>query len=201
MTDATRERAETPETPPELSRPVAVAKIRADDGFQIDIAATEAERDALARLLGVREISALTARIEARPWSAGGLCVEGVVRAALTQTCVVTLDPVPARIEERFRRYLAPPARVDEASELLDADVRDELEALGETIDFGAIATEQVALALDPYPRADGAALGAHVHGPPGAEPLTDEAARPFAGLAALRRDLEGGDSDGGDEN
>jgi hypothetical protein len=91
-------------------------------------------------------------------------------------------------VSERFHALLrAIAARMAEAESLLNADARDDLDALGEAIDVGEIAAEQAALGIDPYPRSDGAAFEGRIHGPPEAEPLTDEAARPFAKLAALR--------------
>ena len=51
--------------------------------------------------------------------------------------------------------------------------------------------TEALALALPLYPRAAGAALGQTVYTEKGVTPLTDEAARPFAGLGALRDSLK----------
>jgi uncharacterized metal-binding protein YceD (DUF177 family) len=180
-----------PET--ELSRPLSVERLREDGGAALAIAATEAERAALARRFGALGVAAFEAEIAVAPWGPGGWRLDGSARAALTQTCVVTLEPVETRIDERFTRYYAPESRLDEAAELLDADARDELEPLGAEIDAGEVAAEAAALGVDPYPRRADAAFGAHVHGPPGVEPLTDEAARPFAKLAALK----GGRSEG----
>ena len=41
---------------------------------------------------------------------------------------------------------------------------------------------------IDPFPRADGAELGRRTFAAPGVAPMTDEASRPFAGLAVLKR-------------
>ena len=54
------------------------------------------------------------------------------------------------------------------------------------------MALEALALALDPYPRAEGAALGDARFAPPGTQPLDEEALKPFAGLAELREKLAG---------
>ncbi len=50
---------------------------------------------------------------------------------------------------------------------------------------------EALTLALPLYPRADGADLGEPVFTEPGKRPLTDEDARPFAGLKDLRDRLK----------
>ena len=54
--------------------------------------------------------------------------------------------------------------------------------------------TEALALALPDYPRADGVELGQAIYAPPGITPMTDEDARPFAGLAQLQNKLKKGD-------
>ena len=57
--------------------------------------------------------------------------------------------------------------------------------------------TEALALALPPFPRAPGAALGDAVFSEPGKAAMHDRDTRPFAGLADLRKSLENKDDDG----
>ena len=106
----------------------------------------------------------------------------------MVQDCVVTLEPVVTRIDEEVvRRYLAeaPPPGPGEVEMPED----DTVEALPASVDLVEVMLEALALALPPYPRAPGAELGPVLASEPGAEPLTDEAARPFAGLRdALKR-------------
>jgi uncharacterized metal-binding protein YceD (DUF177 family) len=171
----------------EFSRPLTVDRLREEDGAALTIEATEAERTALAKRFAVLGVVALRAEVAVAPWATGGWRIDGTVEATLEQTCVVSLEPVRQTVSERFTRYCAPSARMAEAEALLKADARDDLESLGPEIDVGEMAAEAAALGIDPYPRRDDAAFDPRVHGPPDAEPLTDEAARPFAGLAALR--------------
>ncbi len=70
----------------------------------------------------------------------------------------------------------------------LDMDEREE--ALPSTIDLYALAMEEIALALPPYPRAEGAELGETVFAAENVTPMTDEDAKPFASLAALKDKL-----------
>ena len=176
-----------PEPAPEFHRPLTVESLRESGGGPAAAQADASERAALARRFGARSVAALEIEAESAPWGPGGWLVRGRARARLEQTCVVTLEPVETAVDEPFERRFAPESRFAEAEALLAPDARDELEALGAEIDLGEIAAETVALALDPYPRKPGAAFEGRVQGPPGAEPLTDEAARPFARLAALR--------------
>lgn len=170
---------------PEFSRSVAVAALGAST--PLEGAADADERAALAARYGVQAVRALGYTAQATPWGPGGWRINGAVTAALTQVCVVTLEPVDTSFTEPFERFFAPPARLDAAAALLDPDGEETVEPLGETLDLGEIAAETAALAIDPYPRKPEAAFGGVVKGPPGAEPLTDEAARPFAGLATLK--------------
>jgi uncharacterized metal-binding protein YceD (DUF177 family) len=111
--------------------------------------------------------------------------------ATVVQPCVVTLAPVTTRIEEpverRFRAELPEPLPGAEVEMPED----DALEPLPETLDLARVLTEALALAVPEYPRADGASLGEAVFTMPGAAPMTDAEARPFAGLARLRDRLK----------
>jgi len=177
--------------PAEFSRPIPVAEIAPE--LRVADAATAQECAALTRRYNVPAVRSLSVDAAFEPWGPGGWRLTGLARAGLTQTCVVTLEPLDTEVEERIARHYAPPRRLAEAAALLADD--DEPDPLEEAVDVGEAAAEAVALAIDPYPRTPGVAFEGLRRGPPGAEPLTDEAARPFAALAALRR--RGGDDAG----
>ncbi len=184
-------------TTPEFSRPCAVDRLPAG-GFAFDLEAQPAERAALARRFDLAALDRLVAEgsVEAVP---GGLFeVQGRLRAEFSQRCVVTFEPVPATIDEEFRRLftreVAPPAQPGGAEVEIDLDAVDDLpEPLGENgLDLGEVVAEEMAVALDPYPRAPNAdAVLAEVAAQAG-----EEDRGPFAVLAPLRRD-SGGDGDG----
>lgn len=112
--------------------------------------------------------------------------LEGRLQARVTQSCVVTLAPVPARIEESvLRRYLAD--FVTPEGDEVEMPEDDSAEPLPATIEIDTVLTEALALALPPYPRAPGAALGEAVFAAPGVAPLRDTDLKPFAALAALK--------------
>jgi uncharacterized metal-binding protein YceD (DUF177 family) len=175
----------TPPAAPEFSRAVAADALA--PGARFEGVADAGERAALATRFGVTAVQALGFRAEAAPWGPGGVRLRGVAEAALTQTCVVTLEPVAATLAEPFERFFAPADRLAQAQALLGPDLDEAPEALGGAVDIGEIAAETVALAIDPYPRAPGAAFEGARSAPPGVAPLSDEQARPFAGLAALK--------------
>jgi uncharacterized metal-binding protein YceD (DUF177 family) len=170
---------------PEFSRPAPVGTLAA--GAPVAGEADAAELAALARRFQIPAVRSLRFSAEARPWGPGGWRIAGRVSAELTQTCVVTLEPVETRFDEGFERFFAPAERLDAAEELVDPEAEEAPEPLGETIDFGEIAAEAAALAIDPYPRRPDAAFDGVIKGPPGVAPMTDEDARPFARLAALK--------------
>jgi uncharacterized metal-binding protein YceD (DUF177 family) len=66
----------------------------------------------------------------------------------------------------------------------------DAVEPLPQTLDLGTVMVEALSLALPPFPRADGAELGQVLAAAAGVTPMTDDDAKPFAGLGALRDKL-----------
>jgi hypothetical protein len=163
----------------EFSRQVRVDSMPRG-GLEPEIEASEPERAALAALNGLPAIARLVARFRIVKWGRG-VSVEGELSARLTQTCVVTLEPFEVEIEEPIEvRFLPPQARApaSEAHALEDLDTPDPL--IDGRIDLGALASEFLTLALDPYPRKPGVAFDA-----PAAEP---EPETPFSRLHVLSR-------------
>lgn len=112
--------------------------------------------------------------------------------ATVTQPCVVTLEPVTTRLDlDISRTFLRDYAEPTEPEAEMPED--DSLEPLGQWIDPAAVMAEALALNLPAYPRKDSAELGQLVYTKPGTAPMTDEEARPFAGLADLKHKLEKG--------
>lgn len=177
---------------PEFSRPLAPEVLARHVGSPLTGEADPAERAALAARFSVPAVLGLSYVAHVSPWGRGGWRVQGTADALLEQVCVVSLEPVQSRVHEGFDRRFLPDALIEQpppGSEIeLGAEDADAPEGLGETIDLGEIAAEAIALGIDPYPRRDGVSVGQLVVAPAGAEPLTDEAARPFARLAALRQ-------------
>lgn len=115
--------------------------------------------------------------------------------ATAVQECVVTLEPVTTRIDtDVVRNYVVDlPEPTEEDYEIPEDDTT---EALPQTLDLMVLITEALALALPDYPRADGVKLGQAVFAAPGVAPMTDEDAKPLAGLASLRDKLAKGTDD-----
>jgi uncharacterized metal-binding protein YceD (DUF177 family) len=146
------------------SRMVPTKKL-GERGSQYHLQLDDAARAALASFLDLQAIDRFEVTATLRRWrGVKGLAIEGRVSADVTQSCVVSLDPVPAQIDEPFtRRFLTADvlAREVETEEILvDPEADDPPEVWdGGDIDLGAIAAEHLALALDPYPRRPGVDL------------------------------------------
>lgn len=111
--------------------------------------------------------------------------------ATAVQECVVTLEPVTTRIDINVARaYVTDlPEPTEEDFEVPEDDT---VEPLPQKLDLVALLSEALALALPDYPRAKGVELGQAIFAGPGVQPMTDQDAKPLAGLAALRDKLVG---------
>ncbi|KJV08374.1 hypothetical protein VZ95_18220 [Elstera litoralis] len=145
---------------PEFSRPLSLDRIGAHQMTQT-VEATPDERAALAKRFDLQELTQLSAKLAVRRVRGGKyVSVSGRVSAAAVQNCVISLEPVPAQVESDFALVLGP---IDSAPERGEIDITgedDELEPWPEEgLDLGEIAAQYFSLALDPYPRAEGAAV------------------------------------------
>jgi uncharacterized metal-binding protein YceD (DUF177 family) len=170
---------------PEFSRRIDVVHMRGRESRH-EIAADQSEREALARRLGIREISSLRAALSVRELQPGRLyAVRGTVEADVVQSCVVTLAPVTETVSEEVDSLFAANAHGDaDAGELVIDAEEDDVEPLDDgAIDLGELATQYLALGLDPFPHAPGISVG-------DADSIeADSGDSPFAALERLRRD------------
>lgn len=175
---------------PEFSLRVEIDEIP-HKGLRKKLDATEEERAALAQRFGLLSLTRFSGRIELRPLAGGPLIrVEGLLSAELEQACVVSGEPVTDDLEIEIGMEFAPPGMIDENIELTlaDADPPEPIE--GGAIDLGEIAAQQLALALNPYPRKEGANFDTVLDDlPEGRKSAIDrsEPENPFAKLAALK--------------
>lgn len=124
--------------------------------------------------------------------------IDAQLGASAQQACVVSLDPVTTRIDENIERsYTAHYEFPDESEFEVPQD--DTADPLPDTLDLIDVVLEALALALPPYPRKPGVQSDVVAVTEPGKAAMTDEDARPFAGLAALRDRLENKGDDTGE--
>jgi uncharacterized metal-binding protein YceD (DUF177 family) len=160
---------------PEFSRPFRAHDVGSHTRQQM-IEANADERAALADRFFLLDLERLTAALELRR-DAAGIRVTGQIHASGTQPCALSGEPVPFLITEKLALLLTPHVPEGGEIELADADLDSE-PLIGDIIDMGEIAAQALALALNPYPRAQGVRV---------AGVITEDEARaansPFAGL------------------
>jgi uncharacterized metal-binding protein YceD (DUF177 family) len=184
-----------PAGPPPFSRPIAVDTV-GEKGLRLDWQASAAECAALAQQDGLVALRDLRVEAEVTRRGRDRLLVRGRVRAVATQNCVVTMEPFDAEVEEPFEVEFAPEAEAEAAYARAMAEIeaaQDKAAALAAQpeppdpiingrIDLGALASEYLALGLDPYPRRPGARF----------DPVIEDAGEPpspFAALAKLKKE------------
>ncbi|MGI9450003.1 MAG: YceD family protein [Geminicoccaceae bacterium] len=166
------------------------------DGIPVDVVATSAECQRLKERFELIQLKSLKAsgRIER---AGDGLVFEGTLEAEVTQSCVVSLAPVPSIVKTSIQRRFVQPdpgghagdqglqdSQGEAVPDLIslhgdDADV-DILEA--DHIDVGEVIAEEFYLALESYPRAkDADVVMAEVQGALNQDDMSSES--PFSKL------------------
>jgi len=140
---------------------------------------------ALAADLGITGLRKLSFQGQIVPDGKTDLRLDAQLGATVVQECVVTAEPVTTRIEEHvLRRYVAN-LELPEADEI-EMPEDDTVDPMPEVIDLSEIMAEALALALPPWPRAEGVDPVDLTVTEPGKAPMTDDDAKPFAGLKSL---------------
>ncbi|MHB1303805.1 MAG: YceD family protein [Acidiphilium sp.] len=160
-----------------------------DEARDIAIVADAPARAALAAEYGLPAIEALSGRFRLARARDGRIVATLDLDAHVVQTCVVSLEPFAQTVAERASLLLLTEAQAAQAMEdAVDPDAPDEIVADGGMVDLGAVLAEQLALALDPYPRRPDAVPEAPAKDDSAEEAEEDDAApHPFAALAKLR--------------
>ena len=159
---------------PEFSRPVVLARLGADR-FRQQIAATEAERAALARRFCLVALDRLSASVSLARHGEDMFLLRAEFDAEFVQSCVVTLDPVSGAVSEQFTLLFGPPDAEAAAAGTVGDDVAFE-PLVRDVIDIGEAVAQEFSLALPPFPRSP--------HVDDGAEPPAPDESGPFAVLS-----------------
>jgi uncharacterized metal-binding protein YceD (DUF177 family) len=176
-----------PAEPTEFSRPLSLDRISTTQHRE-EITASDKERAALVERFGLLSLDNLTASFTLKRARKDLVRVKGRISAELAQACVVTLEPVPARIDERFEVDFLEGVQPAVTDLELDAEAAEAPEPAPDGwIDLGELAAEQLGLAIDPYPRKPDAEVPAEWKAEPVAEPAAVERPNPFAVLEKLK--------------
>lgn len=179
--------------PTEFYRPFDTGEM-SEDVAEREISANDAERAALAQRFGLRSLDRLSAALAVRRVSDDMFHVSGRLSAAVVQQCVVTLEPLRSSLDEAVAVTFVRPrttggkgkAGAIEAEEGLEDEGPETME--GDVIDLGEAAAQQLAVSLDPYPRAPDASLEAVLPRGLAAETGGEKRPSPFAVLEILRK-------------
>jgi uncharacterized metal-binding protein YceD (DUF177 family) len=185
----TAELGQEPEiVPPPLSRTLRVDELK--EGEERVIEVNRAERETIASLLDLRALDRLIFTFRLHRRGQGRLALQGTLAAAVTQTCVVSLEPVESTLDVPVEVEFWPvpmiddlAASPDEAASHGTLDWPEPIE--GGKIDLGPVIYETLATALDPYPKREGVSFEWSEAPSTGAEP--EQAESPFAALKRLK--------------
>lgn len=149
----------------------------------VELTATPEECAALAKRFALVAVKALSATVQLDAKGAT-ISAKGRLRAQVVQSCAVSGDDLPARIDEAIDLRFVP-AAASHAEELeLEAGDLDEIEYEGTQFDLGEALAQTMALGIDPYaegPRAEAVRRSAGL--------LDEQASGPFAALKGLLKD------------
>lgn len=174
--------------PSKTAMRVADLRPGGDNGFDL-----RPSKDDMARIADDLELSAVKKLV-----FTGGLHPVGktdwrlsaTLGATIVQPCVTTLDPVTTRIDVLVERTFVADYKDPDVEEFELTD-EDTVEPLGTWIDPAQVMQEALILAAPDYPRVADAAPADMVYTKPGKAAMTDDDAKPFAGLADLKNKLE----------
>jgi uncharacterized metal-binding protein YceD (DUF177 family) len=168
---------------PEFSRIINLGELE-KDAVHLDITADAEECAALAKRFGLSAIASLHVTGTLERLGRGRVRLRAKLNSEVTQTCVVTLDPLVNRIEEDLDILFDPAHDDSEGSDVAFDPASDREPLIGDSLDVGEIVAEELAVALDPYPRKPGIALEMDPNEGGGTQPEGG----PFEALAVLKR-------------
>ena len=150
---------------------------------KFELTAERDERSALSTRFGLKAIDVFNLIVKIkRLRKKNAIRLRGQLYASVVQSCIVSLVPIKNTVEEEFEIIFREENQIDRTG---SEDV-DELEPyFDDIIDIGEIASGELALAIDQYPRAPG--ISDEVV-EPYLRKQDDLESKPFGGLAALKQ-------------
>jgi len=167
---------------------IANLKDSAENSFQFKPDSTSCAQ--IADHLGILTLRKVLFKGTLTPQGKHGWRLKAQVGATVQQACVVTLDPVNTRLDELV--ILNYSSDIDDQVAEIDIEMQGDTtqELLTREINLIEVLTEAISLALPTYPKSAKVIVGDASFTEPGKTPMSDEDAKPFAGLAALKTSL-----------
>lgn len=171
---------------------VSVARLP-QNGMPVKLTANDKELKLLAKAHDLVSVTSFSADLLVKKWRKDGVKITGTVKASVVQSCIVTLEPIHAVVENEIDTLFVPEnsklARAPLTTQgeiVIDYDGPDMPETfVGDTIDVGALAEEFFELGIDPYPRKEGASFDSIIE----TEEVIEKKPSPFAKLVNFRKD------------
>jgi len=145
---------------PEFSRPLNVESLKIGKSEQT-LEATPDECAQLAQRFDLLTLDHLSANVQLNRKGAGDsirVFVSGRLNAGITQSCVITLDPVSSEIEADFNAAFdseAEDIKSDCDFDISNDDIAEPI--IDGSIDLGELVAQYLAVEIDPFPRKEGA--------------------------------------------
>ncbi|MFT6023739.1 MAG: uncharacterized metal-binding protein YceD (DUF177 family) [Ascidiaceihabitans sp.] len=168
-----------------------VAELSQNSPNTFEVRPDATQNKAIATELGLLDVRKLRFVGQIKAMADADWVLTASLGVTVVQPCTVTLDPVTTRVETTTERVFFKEIEIYEGEDEVEMPEDERTERLGQWIDVEAVMIETLSLALPEYPRSTNADLGQAVFSDKGVAPMTDEDARPFAGLAALKDKLE----------
>jgi uncharacterized metal-binding protein YceD (DUF177 family) len=173
--------------PPPLSKILRIDELKEGEERSIEI--NRGEREAIAELLDLVALDDLRFTFRFHRRGEGRLALRGTLSAAVTQTCVVSLEPVASTLEIPLEIEFWPRHLIEDRAEAIDeAASQGTLDwpepIVDGKIDLGPVIYETLATGLDPYPKREGVSFE---WTEPGASAGEEQPASPFAALKHLK--------------
>jgi uncharacterized metal-binding protein YceD (DUF177 family) len=176
-------------TPTSYTHPMSVVEASRLSG-PLEITPSAEECAAIAQRFGWLSVENCTAQL-AFAVKGKEVTITGEVRARVTQPCVATGEPVAEGITAPLTLQLVPAETLEAAEDASEVELDSgELDILGYEdgrFDLGDIIAETLALAVNPWPRSQGAGAFLKDKGV-----LSEDEAGAFGALASLRDKLSG---------
>ena len=173
------------QSPPLFHRLVEMGDREKPKNVQLE--ASKAERAALAVSYGLHAVDRLEGTATLIPQGDGKVTVKGSITAEYQPICSISLHPFEQKVSKTFIRHYAPEYLSDETTEEVELPADDALDPdpiVDGKIDLGAALAEELAVRLDPYPRAPNVVFDGLDTDPEATEELNES---PFAKLAVLK--------------
>jgi uncharacterized metal-binding protein YceD (DUF177 family) len=162
--------------------------------FSFDLVPTGKTLKAISKDLDLMALRKLRFQGEIAPKGKTDWSLTAKLGATVVQPCVVTLEPVTTRIDDEVEHFYLKEMMEIEASEI-EMPEDDRAEPLPAQLNLNDVMVTALAIALPSYPRIEGAFVESANFTEPGKTPMSDEDARPFAGLAGLQNTLQNKDN------